>query len=123
MTKRSKALRERAAVAQHHSCYYCGFPMWQGDVADFASRFAIRKRAALRFQCTAEHVSALGDGGTTTTGNIVAACHYCNQMRHRRNGRISSETFLALVRRRVGKHAWHPVQFYKLIAVNSARTQ
>jgi len=123
MTKRNKVLRARAAAAQQLSCYYCGFPMWEGNVADFASRFAIRQRSALRFQCTAEHVAALGDGGRTTAGNIVAACRYCNQMRHRRNGRISSETFLALVRRRIRKRAWHPRELYKLIACNSASAE
>ena len=115
MSTRNKILRERAAEQQGERCFYCGFPIWKDDVADFARRFSISRSSATRFQCTAEHVHALGDGGKTSPGNIVAACLFCNKTRHRRPQRVSAEAYLALVRRRLARHRWHPNYFEKLI--------
>ncbi len=122
MTARNKVLRNRAARKQRSCCYYCGYPVWTNDVDAFAQRFSITKRAALRFQCTAEHVHALGDGGKNSAENVVAACLFCNRMRHQRSKRVSAEAYLALVQRRLAKHRWHPDYFQRLIRSVSPAT-
>lgn len=106
--------RRSAAKRQGHRCFYCGFPIWEQDAADFAARYGISQAEARRFLCTAEHVLALGDGGTSRKDNIVAACNFCNRIRHRRKGRIAAQQFAALVQRRLAKQAWHPHWLHKL---------
>lgn len=114
--KRTRRYRDRMAAAQRHRCYYCQFPMWLDQAEAFAAAYDITLPQANRFRCTAEHLKALGEGGTSCVANIVAACRFCNERRHRRGKRLAPETFMAHVQARVAKHSWHPPDLHRLVA-------
>jgi hypothetical protein len=79
--------RHRAFASQSGLCFYCRLPMWERDPFLFASRFETSVLAIGRFQCTAEHLKPRSCAGDSSKGNIVAACRFCNQTRHRaKNG-------------------------------------
>lgn len=106
-------LRKQKAAEQNHRCHYCKFPIAEGDLNAFAASRGITLREARGLQSTAEHLIALCDGGATDEANIVAACHTCNERRHRRaKGQLhskvrSAELYLAHVQRRVAGKGWH----------------
>ena len=81
---RDPKYRERKAQEQHRRCYYCGFPMWSKRAEGFARHWGITLKEAARFKCTAEHLVARRDGGTSRIDNIAAACLFCNSHRHLR---------------------------------------
>lgn len=87
-------LREDAFKAQAGRCWYCGSAMSQAD-----------ESGPLR--CTAEHLVAQRDGGKDTSGNIVAACWFCNTRRHKRKAPRAPEAHKAYVRMRLRKGKWH----------------
>ena len=93
---------------QEGRCYYCGLPMWLKNPADFATKYKISEGDASRFQCTAEHLKAKQDGGTDSRENIVAACRFCNAIRHRIAQPPSSAAYQQRVRRRISAGKWHP---------------
>ena len=100
--------RARAFSLQDGRCYYCGQPMWtKKNRSKFLSRFNVTLPQVMRFQCTAEHLTAHQDGGTIAQGNIVAACWFCNQQRHRRKIALVPEQFKKLVQQRMSKGRWH----------------
>ena len=109
-----RRMRNKKAAEQRYLCFYCRFPMWSDRAEAFAGRHHITLGEAGRFRCTAEHLPALGDGGKTIAGNIVAACHFCNERRHRRAKRPSWTTCLARVRRRIAAKSWHPPTLHRL---------
>lgn len=96
MSLRTK--RVRAYNEQNGRCYYCQWPMWER--AFEPEDHALKRITALRshktdpvsnlqsFECTAEHVVRLADGGTDDSSNIVAACLDCNSAR---NGAASAD--------------------------------
>lgn len=100
--------RARAFQHQEGRCYYCFQPMWLGDAAEFARQYALTRRQAKAFQCTAEHLVARCDGGSNSVANIVAACRHCNSRRHRRRVPPDPANYREHVRRRVAKGRWHP---------------
>jgi hypothetical protein len=100
--KKLQRLRARAFYAQGGICCYCGTPMW----LESPSELALRPRAAVFRQCTAEHLLARQDGGPDEPYNIAAACWLCNQIRHRRKKALSAEDFRALVRLRLANGRW-----------------
>ena len=101
--QRIKSHRETAYFAQHGRCYYCTAPMWLYVPEELTEPLGVKPGQAMRLQCTAEHLVARSDGGPDTVVNIVAACLYCNQARHkpkvaltpadRRQGSIKSFAF------------------------------
>jgi hypothetical protein len=99
---RQSKLRE-----QDYSCYYCHFPIWETDPIEFARHHGITRKEASLFQCTAEHVKAVKDGGTSRKDNIVAACWFCNQHRHQRGKDLDAACYAKLVTRRLMRGAWH----------------
>jgi len=108
MSKSIKKNRALAFESQDGKCCYCGFPMWIGSPGDYLpSRFA-SKPAMNRLRCTAEHKVARVDGGPNSRRNIVAACWFCNQNRHRRPNPLSSEKYAVFVQSRVRAGKWHP---------------
>ena len=111
---RTRRYRDQRAAEQHHLCYYCLFPMWTTEAKVFADAHHITIAEAARFRCTAEHLQALCEGGTSRLGNIVAACRFCNERRHRRNKRLSPDVYMVRVRRHVAKLRWHPSRLHKL---------
>ncbi|PTS81033.1 hypothetical protein DBR33_19125 [Stenotrophomonas sp. HMWF022] len=100
-----KSLRARSFRAQNGCCYYCGVRMWLAS----PDELGMCSRSARPFQCTAEHLLAQQDGGKDTAENVVAACHRCNQRRHRRQTPAPSpHSYLCHVRNRMAKGTWHP---------------
>lgn len=76
--------RQKAYKQQTGRCYYCGCPMWtNNDIEKFAKKYSISTEQAKKLQCTAEHLVARCDGGSNEQSNIVAACYFCNQNRHK----------------------------------------
>ncbi len=112
---RDSIYRERRAHEQHRRCYYCGFPMWSKQPDGFARHFGISLKEAERFRCTAEHLRARCDGGTSSRYNIVAACWFCNSHRHLRAVALQPDRSRELVQKRVAKFAWHHPSLHKLI--------
>jgi len=103
-------LRRRAFEQQRGFCHYCGLPMWEADEAAFAARFGLSARLTRLLRSTAEHLVARRDGGRDARSNIVAACHWCNDRRHRGRPHTapSAETYLQHVARRMAAGRWHP---------------
>ncbi|WP_218140493.1 HNH endonuclease signature motif containing protein [Sphingopyxis sp. YR583] len=81
--------------------------MWNDDPAAVAARYGITLKQAQHLKVTAEHLVARQDGGTDTPDNIVAACTYCNDRRHRRRSPLSPEDYARKVRDRLAKGKWH----------------
>ena len=94
MSRNIARLRSDAAERQSGRCWYCGCTM-------------LPPHADSMRRCTAEHLFARQDDGRDTRSNIVAACHFCNQHRHRRKAARSPEQFRALVKARLRQGRWH----------------
>ena len=110
MAKSRKSLKKPRSIAftrQNGCCYYCRQPMWTEDPLSFASKYNTTPSQVQRFQCTGEHLVAHQDGGTSAQQNIVAACRYCNQQRHKRRVALSPDQLKKLVQRRMSLGRWH----------------
>jgi len=81
--------------------------MWQTDIDTFAKTYQISIKQAQCFKCTAEHLKAKQEGGTNAECNIAAACHYCNQRRHKRKKPLDPIAFKIHVEKRLTKGLWH----------------
>lgn len=107
MSSRIQALRQRAFQRQGGRCCYCQVAMWLHDQSELP--FAVPSaKAALRLQCTAEHLTARADGGRNSSTNVAAACLHCNRTRHRRRRISSPDEFKRVVLARVASKRWHP---------------
>lgn len=100
---------------QKGRCYYCGTRMWLANPKPFAAHNGITIPQAKRIQCTAEHLIARKDGGGNDRANIVAACRFCNQTRHRIIPAPTASNFKKRVSRRVNLQKWHPKEFVHLL--------
>lgn len=112
MNRRRKSLsnpRKAAFDRQGGCCCYCYQPMWIENPADFGRRFHLSNSQVLLLRCTGEHLHPWKDGGSNSSENIAAACHYCNQRRHRRANELDPSTYKALVQRRLSARRWHGV--------------
>jgi hypothetical protein len=103
-------LRHAAFSEQNGRCFYCDSPMWLDDVIEFAARHHLSARQARWLQATAEHLVPRHEGGRNAD-NIVAACRWCNWMRH--SHRLpqqapSPSAHRCLVRHRLAKGKWRP---------------
>ncbi|RSB59397.1 restriction endonuclease [Rhizobium pisi] len=105
---RIQILRHKAAESQGWRCFYCHYPMWEIDPKSFSTHFRVPGRAVLRFRCTAEHLEARCDGGRDTEENVVAACLYCNNNRHKRKRPKDPASYANFVRSRLERGRWHP---------------
>ena len=85
-------LRRIAARKQAQHCYYCNY---------------IMSRQHPQLSCTAEHLIPRSNSGKDTRSNIVAACKFCNSMRHRQYSGVSPSDYVQIVRRLVGLKMWH----------------
>ena len=114
MGKLLRSLRRAAFQSQHGQCYYCRFPMWEGDRTEFCRLRGVPPAVAAHAQSTAEHLIAQQDGGLDVADNIVAACAWCNRMRHEGRGRCapSAADYMRVVRERVTAGVWHPLVRY-----------
>ena len=118
MFKKRKSLvipRRFAYTKQKGRCYYCEQPMWSDDLSIFASMYNLSLRKAKIFQCTGEHLVAFKDGGSSTKNNIVAACWFCNQKRHRRKTNPTPEQYKQMIRNRLSHGRWHGFITFKRI--------
>ena len=104
--KRVARLRSKAADAQGDRCYYCEQPMWRDHRRAFARRHGLSREQSRLFRVTAEHLVPRSEGGKTSASNIVAACHHCNQQRHRGSARPSSEQYRQEVQTRIAQGQW-----------------
>lgn len=100
-------LRQRAYDAQGGRCFYCQFPMWISDPQRFARRWGVPLSAVQCLRCTAEHLVPVSQCGRDVPGNIVAACSFCNQTRHRSRKVRSPAPYAEYVGRRVLAGRWH----------------
>lgn len=114
MGKLLRSLRKAAFQSQHGRCYYCRFPMWEGDRTEFCRLRGVPPAVAAHAQSTAEHLIAQQDGGLDVADNIVAACAWCNRMRHEGRGGCapSAADYMRVVRERVTAGVWHPLARY-----------
>ena len=114
MAKSLSKYRSKAHQLQGGRCVYCGVVMWTADCAAFAKRHGLTVRLARWLQCTAEHLQPRQDGGLDSAENIAAACLACNLRRHaRRRSTPTPEQYRTLVRNRVSRKAWHPMQVFE----------
>lgn len=110
MTKQRKplsALRKLSFSHQNGCCYYCKQPMWISNPKEFSEKYSISIKQAKQLQCTGEHLHAHSLGGLASKENIVAACSYCNRMRHQRVYDLSPKKYEALVSKRLANNRWH----------------
>tara|TARA_R110002049_G_scaffold189793_3_gene358424 strand:+ start:3393 stop:3740 length:348 start_codon:yes stop_codon:yes gene_type:complete len=110
MAKKRQSLKSPRLSAynkQKGHCFYCGHPMWLDNPSDFSAEHKISLKQASKFQCTGEHLMAFQDGGSSSQKNIVAACIFCNQTRHKRKNAPSPIIYKALVQKRVRQGKWN----------------
>ena len=107
MSKRLANHRKSAYSAQSGRCYYCNLLMWESDGESFAQAHKISTPQARLVKCTAEHLEARKDGGKDTKQNIVAACLWCNQERHRIKVAPSPNVYRQMVQRMLSSGRWH----------------
>jgi hypothetical protein len=105
-----KNIRRTKMLAQAGRCYYCGLPMWDDTLNECPPAACRRGRQLKPLRCTAEHLLPRSEGGADTAENIVAACLYCNQTRHRAKRPRSPEHYRAHVRRRMAAGRWLAAQ-------------
>ena len=101
--------RLKAFNLQQGCCIYCELPMWLYNPEAFAKKYKITANQAKLFKCTAEHLKAKQEGGKDTESNIVAACYFCNQKRHKCKKPKDPISYKLYVSRRVGKGRWSSV--------------
>ncbi len=87
--------------------------MWLDDPTAFAHKFKITHKQAKLFQCTAEHLKAKQDGGKDNESNILAACHYCNQNRHKHKSPKDPISYKQYVKNRLEKGKWNLCMMHK----------
>lgn len=108
---RLQTLRKFAFNTQNGRCFYCGLPMWEKhEKKAFSQRYPLPSHLIELCQSTAEHLHARQDGGEDHLNNIVAACKYCNSMRHkgRTNNAPSPKQYKHQVQKINQQGWWHP---------------
>ncbi len=107
-TSQSRA-REVAVQRQAGICFYCETPVVTRCIdRALVAKAGLSPRQAKRLQCTAEHLVPRSCGGDCDRSNIVAACLFCNQTRHRCKKVRSPEQYARHVRNRIAAGRWHP---------------
>ena len=100
--------RHKAYINQSCHCFYCSSPIWERNPVEFIAKFQISKSQAELLRCTAEHLLPRSKGGLNTASNIVAACRFCNQTRHKARSPLEPAAYRSKVRSRVLKGGWIP---------------
>lgn len=106
--------RLSAFKKQSGKCYYCGSMMWLKKRKKFSIEHGITDSEASRFQCTGEHLLAKCDGGKDSYKNIVAACLFCNNVRHKRKKPPKPAKYKSIIQGRLSKGKWHPRKLHHL---------
>lgn len=109
--KKRRQLRRQAFEKQNCRCFYCQLPMWEENQELFARGQGIPARLIKYLKCTAEHLVAQQDNGRDTLENIVAACLWCNRLRHQGRQHKAPEptTYKSRIAKLVAQGKWHPV--------------
>ena len=107
VSKTLRKIRNEKFVAQSGKCYYCKKSMWLGQNEEFRQQHSMTHKEASLFQCTAEHLMPASEGGRTSTTNIVAACKFCNQTRHRTKQPLSPKKYQLHVTKRLRAGRWN----------------
>lgn len=108
--------RFKAFNLQQGLCIYCELPMWLDNPEAFAKKYKITTKQAKPFQCTAEHLKAKQDGGKDHESNIVAACHYCNQKRHKCKSPKDPISYKQYVTNRLEKGKWNLGMMHNILS-------
>ena len=121
-TKTIQRLRRQAFVKQDCLCFYCQLPMWEDDQEKFSSSHGLPARLTKHLRCTAEHLVAQQDEGRDSVENIVAACLWCNKLRHfgRANKASDPIKYKSRVTKLISKGKWHPVISSKSAAMSAS---
>lgn len=116
--KRLLRLRRKAYEQQNHLCFYCAYPMWEEDRDGFSRLHGVPPHLAGHLKSTAEHLVARQDQGRDTADNVVAACLWCNRMRHqgRRHSAPDAISYRSRVAYLVAMDRWHPLAQSKRMA-------
>lgn len=115
MPRSLASLRQRAFIRQSGLCYYCGRRMWERDPHEFMMKFQLSGTAAALLACTAEHLQPKSVGGKASASNIVAACRFCNQTRHRARNVLPPFRYRVYVQTRIRRGAWLPKHLAALL--------
>ena len=105
--KKISKIKHAKFSLQNGLCFYCRQPMWRRNHEQFADQHAISLKQARHLQATAEHLVARSDGGLDVAENIVAACWYCNNHRHRAKQALSPDRYARKVAARLRRGKWH----------------
>src|SRR4249919_3540196 len=100
--------RSLAFARQRGFCFYCESPIWADSAQCFTTKYRITLAQAKQFQCTGEHLIARQDGGDNSELNVVAACRYCNEHRHKHRpaSAPSPTAYKKQVLRRLSRGRW-----------------
>ncbi|MFC3465554.1 HNH endonuclease [Aeromonas media] len=88
--------------------------MWETNPAQFSDRHRISEQQVDLLQCTGEHLHPKSEGGSNSTANIVAACKFCNQSRHREKSPLTASEYKRKVRSLSKKGEWHTSKILKI---------
>lgn len=100
------SLRHKAFVRQDYRCFYCTTPMCEHDSVHFRATYRLFQAQAEFFFCTAEHLKPRSEGGRDNASNVVAACYFCNQTRHRAKVPLDAAKYRQRVQSRVDRARW-----------------
>ncbi|MBC7163822.1 MAG: HNH endonuclease [Roseovarius sp.] len=109
-------IRRTKMLAQEGRCYYCDLPMWDPELGHAMPEICRAPAMRRYLRCTAEHLHPRSEGGADATGNIVAACWYCNTRRHHRKAPPSPDVHRARVQERMAKGKWLAAQSKQISA-------
>ena len=110
--------RLKAFNLQQGRCIYCELAIWMHTPEAFAKQHEISTKGAALFKCTAEHLLAKQDGGNDCESNIVAACHFCNQKRHKCKSPKDPISYKQYVTNRLEKGKWNLSLMHKRSSSN-----
>ena len=110
MGTRVQTIRKAKFIEQQGRCFYCHQPMWEENGEQFAATYGLSKLASSRLRSTAEHLVARQEGGADIVQNIVAACYYCNRIRHTTPNPKPPTAYAKKVRNRLWKGKWHGIR-------------
>lgn len=122
---RLRRAREAAYKSQSGRCFYCRLPMlrWGCPQArkikeNFCDRHGLTYAQAKRLRLSAEHLVRRQDGGGHSRENIVAACVYCNQSRHRAGADPTPKEFKSHVREQMMVDEWHRFKCTHMLSIH-----
>lgn len=110
MPSQLQKARNFAYQQQAGLCHYCKACMWLGDIKSALLLHGMPRQKAPLLECTAEHLDPKSTGGPDSRPNIVAACRFCNEMRHRVETPPPPDVYQRVVGRLVTEGRWHSRQ-------------